>query len=101
MQNHFENAHSLTVAKEIAILLAFEGIQVAKLIKPFSAGYSRTTALFRCKICNVCLYVVCTHKYLFRSKKSKHKKIRHAIDCVHVASLGVVHKLRLEEGVGR
>ena len=35
MQNHFENAHSLTVAKEIAILLAFEGIQVAKLIKPF------------------------------------------------------------------
>ena len=59
MQNHFENAHSLTVAKEIAILLAFEGIQVAKLIKPFFPQDIQGQQLYSDAKFAMC---VCNHK---------------------------------------
>ena len=77
MQNHFENAHSLTVAKEIAILLAFEGIQVAKLIKPFFRRIFKDNSFIPMQNLQ-CVFVI-TNNYMFRSKKSNNKKIRYAI----------------------
>ena len=85
MQNHFENAHSLTVAKEIAILLAFEGIQVAKLIKPFFRRIFKDNSFIPMQ--NLQCVFVLTNIYMIRSKKTNNKKIRYAIYCVHVVSL--------------
>ena len=77
MQNHFENAHSLTVAKEIAILLAFEGIQVAKLIKPFFRRIFKDNSFIPMQ--NLQCVFVLTNIYMFRSKKMNNKKIGYAI----------------------
>ena len=68
MQNHFENAHSLTVAKEIAILLAFKGIQVAKLIKPFFRRIFKDNSFIPMQNLQ-CVFVLTNIYFLFRSKK--------------------------------